>query len=195
MNKLIGGIGDKTKESEVCPIQLQMGIETEMEHTNDADKAREIALDHLTEDPQYYSKLEKMEHGDGNMKSFKEMLAKGKPVKEGMFKDAKMSMLKELQKAMGDSMSEDVKGLKKVTVASPDKEGLKEGLEKAKEMIGDIGPQGQSEEKEDEENESEEMESEEAEEEMEEAEESDPMAKIAELEKELAELKAQLAMK
>ena len=29
----------------------------EMEHTNDPDIAKEIAMDHLTEDPDYYSKL------------------------------------------------------------------------------------------------------------------------------------------
>ena len=33
----------------------------EMEHTNDPDIAREIAMDHLTEDPDYYKKLEVME--------------------------------------------------------------------------------------------------------------------------------------
>ena len=32
-----------------------------MEHTDDPDLAREIAMDHLTEDPDYYTKLEKVE--------------------------------------------------------------------------------------------------------------------------------------
>jgi len=41
--------------------QLEMGLEVEMEHTDNKDKAREIALDHLWEDPSYYSKLKKME--------------------------------------------------------------------------------------------------------------------------------------
>ena len=32
-----------------------------MEHTDDKDKAAEIAKDHLTEDPKYYTRLAKME--------------------------------------------------------------------------------------------------------------------------------------
>jgi hypothetical protein len=41
--------------------QFNMGIKVEMEHTNDKEMAKEIALDHLWEDPFYYSKLRKME--------------------------------------------------------------------------------------------------------------------------------------
>ena len=37
--------------------QIEKGIKVEMEHTNDEKIATEIALDHLTEDPQYYTKL------------------------------------------------------------------------------------------------------------------------------------------
>jgi hypothetical protein len=37
--------------------QLKMGIETEMEHTKDKNIAKKIALDHLKEDPKYYTKL------------------------------------------------------------------------------------------------------------------------------------------
>ena len=39
--------------------ELVRGIEHEHEHTTDRDVAREIALDHLKEDPKYYEKLEK----------------------------------------------------------------------------------------------------------------------------------------
>lgn len=55
--KLPGGVGDQTPTSQVDPIQLSTGIQIEMEHTNDLDIAKEIAMDHLTEDPKYYSKL------------------------------------------------------------------------------------------------------------------------------------------
>jgi hypothetical protein len=41
--------------------QLQKGIKVEMEHTTDKQKAKEIAMDHLSEDPKYYDKLKKME--------------------------------------------------------------------------------------------------------------------------------------
>ena len=40
--------------------QLLKGINVELEHTNNEDVAREIALDHLNEDPHYYNKLEKV---------------------------------------------------------------------------------------------------------------------------------------
>ena len=41
--------------------QLEMGMKVEMEHTDSKEKAHEIAMDHLWEDPSYYSKLKKME--------------------------------------------------------------------------------------------------------------------------------------
>jgi hypothetical protein len=41
--------------------QLRKGISIEKEHTSHEDVAREIALDHLGEDPHYYDKLAKME--------------------------------------------------------------------------------------------------------------------------------------
>lgn len=41
--------------------QLEMGIETEKEHTSNSDVAKEIALDHLGEKPDYYTRLKKME--------------------------------------------------------------------------------------------------------------------------------------
>jgi hypothetical protein len=41
--------------------QLNKGIKVELEHTNDRQKAKEIALDHLFEDPKYYDKLKKIE--------------------------------------------------------------------------------------------------------------------------------------
>lgn len=52
-----GGKGDLTNPSDVDPTQLSTGIQIEMEHTNDPKIAQEIALDHLTEDPEYYTKL------------------------------------------------------------------------------------------------------------------------------------------
>ena len=41
--------------------ELQKGIETEMEHTDEPEYAKAIALDHLYENPYYYSKLAKIE--------------------------------------------------------------------------------------------------------------------------------------
>ena len=42
------------------PKQLAMGIKVEMEHTDDKKVAKTIALQHLAEDPIYYSKLKKI---------------------------------------------------------------------------------------------------------------------------------------
>lgn len=55
-------IADKHNVSvEKIEAQLKMGIDTESEHTTHADVAREIALDHLNEKPDYYTKLDKVE--------------------------------------------------------------------------------------------------------------------------------------
>lgn len=37
--------------------ELEAGIAVEMEHTEDKETAKRIALDHLYEDPEYYQKL------------------------------------------------------------------------------------------------------------------------------------------
>ena len=42
-------------------IELDKGIRVEMEHTKSRVKAKEIAMDHLFEDPEYYNKLRKSE--------------------------------------------------------------------------------------------------------------------------------------
>lgn len=54
--------------------QLSKGIKAEMEHTSKYDVAKEIALDHLAEDPKYYDKLEKanLEESSGYIPSEKE---------------------------------------------------------------------------------------------------------------------------
>jgi hypothetical protein len=51
------GIGNKYFSKE----QLIKGMKVEREHTHNDKIAMEIARDHLTEDPQYYEKLAKME--------------------------------------------------------------------------------------------------------------------------------------
>ena len=54
---LTGGVGDATAPSNVNTHELAIGVQVEMEHTNNERIATEIALDHLTEDPKYYTKL------------------------------------------------------------------------------------------------------------------------------------------
>lgn len=60
-DQIKGGKADKKKPSDVDPEQLKMGIKIEHEHTNDKKLAQEIAMDHLTEFPNYYTELKKME--------------------------------------------------------------------------------------------------------------------------------------
>ena len=57
IKKLPGGVGDNTPNDKIDPAQLSIGVQVEMEHTNDPEIAKEIAMDHLTEDPEYYTKL------------------------------------------------------------------------------------------------------------------------------------------
>ena len=44
--------------------QLRKGTDVEMEHSSDEAVAREIAQDHVWEDPRYYDKLENVEKED-----------------------------------------------------------------------------------------------------------------------------------
>jgi len=60
-DQLPGGLADKKSPSDFDPEALRKGIEVEFEHTNDREIAKEIAMDHLTEDPEYYDKLAIME--------------------------------------------------------------------------------------------------------------------------------------
>jgi hypothetical protein len=60
-DQLPGGLADKDTPDEFDPKQLKMGIRVEMEHTDDPKLAREIAIDHLKEIPDYYSRLAEME--------------------------------------------------------------------------------------------------------------------------------------
>ncbi len=61
IEKLKGGKGDNKKDSDFDPKQLAIGIKHELEHTKDKKIAKEIAKDHLSEDPKYYQKIAKIE--------------------------------------------------------------------------------------------------------------------------------------
>ena len=51
----------RTPQSRYHPTELAKGVKMELEHTNDHRIALEIAKDHLSELPDYYSRLERME--------------------------------------------------------------------------------------------------------------------------------------
>lgn len=60
-DRIRGGRADKMKPSDFDAKQLSVGSEHEREHTDDDAVAREIAMDHLAEDKDYYVKLKKIE--------------------------------------------------------------------------------------------------------------------------------------
>lgn len=51
--------GDISVSPDIDPSELAIGVQSEMEHTNDIKIAKQIAIDHLKEDPKYYTKLAK----------------------------------------------------------------------------------------------------------------------------------------
>ena len=52
---LKGGKGDGLEPADVDPKEFLVGTAVEMEHTEEKAIAQEIALDHLAENPKYYS--------------------------------------------------------------------------------------------------------------------------------------------
>ena len=65
LNKPTPSVSSLAKKYKTTPeavqAELKRGIRVEMEHTKDTEVAREIALDHLGEDLDYYRKLSKIE--------------------------------------------------------------------------------------------------------------------------------------
>lgn len=79
MKELIkGGYGDGKPDSAFDRKQLQRGIKVEMEHTTDPRKAKEIAKDHLTEFPNYYIGLSRMEKRLESMQRIQPLLSKAR---------------------------------------------------------------------------------------------------------------------
>lgn len=65
LHALLKGVGkhNDVPDDDFDPEQLQQGIEIEKEHTNNALVAKMIAKDHLSEIPDYYTRLIDMEQG------------------------------------------------------------------------------------------------------------------------------------
>ena len=60
-NYLVGGKGDALDPKTIPREELEDAIRVEMEHTKDREIAQEIALDHFSEDREYYRKLRQIE--------------------------------------------------------------------------------------------------------------------------------------
>jgi hypothetical protein len=71
LNILPGGKGDDLDDEDVDQDELLKGIEVEMEHTTNKKIAKEIALDHLAEKSNYYTKLERIHKENPNKKKRK----------------------------------------------------------------------------------------------------------------------------
>lgn len=63
-DKIPGGLADQKKPSDFDKKKLKQGIKVESEHTSDKEIASEIAMDHLTEDKNYYKKLRTIEKSE-----------------------------------------------------------------------------------------------------------------------------------
>ena len=71
------------------------------------------------------------------MKDLKELLGAKKKI-DPIEKEAKLNAVKGMRKMAGDMMADDMKSMKKVTVAAPDQEGLEMGLEKAQDVVEEM---------------------------------------------------------
>lgn len=121
-DKIKGGKADKLSVEDIAKkhdvtidsieIQIEMGKKIEMEHVDSEDLAEEIAMDHLDEIPDYYTRLKKME------------------------KEAKKELNLEAKKFMA------LAGIKEGDKKFLNNESYQENISKAtiKESMGDITP-------------------------------------------------------
>jgi hypothetical protein len=58
---LPGGLAEGKPDSDFDPKEIEKGMKVESEHTTDKCVRKEISKDHLSEDPRYYTHLQKME--------------------------------------------------------------------------------------------------------------------------------------
>jgi hypothetical protein len=79
---LHGGAADNLPDREFSPAALAEGAKHEHEHTSNDQAAKEIAKDHLQEDPAYYEKVEQVEKQSGNpyMQQLKRMYLSREPI-------------------------------------------------------------------------------------------------------------------
>jgi hypothetical protein len=83
MEKIIGGKADNLNLMDISnkfnvpidEIEKEFLIGVEMEHTNNIEIAKEIALDHLSEIPDYYSRLVKMEKETNIKETFEKLIS------------------------------------------------------------------------------------------------------------------------
>jgi hypothetical protein len=121
-NPVEGGIGDKLDYKDVDENELDEGVKVEQEHVKNSDddedekrvKGADIAMDHLEEDPKYYTHLKEMER---NAKAEnKADTQKKKLLKLG---DVGKSVIKERKLTQTVANAEKMVGIRQATNASP----------------------------------------------------------------------------
>lgn len=90
-NKGILSEAKKEQEYQCNPVELAMGIKVEMEHTDDPKKAEKIAMDHLKENPSYYSEL-KLSGIDSHQEAPTKKAKSSKAPKDGELVDKENGM-------------------------------------------------------------------------------------------------------
>jgi hypothetical protein len=117
-DKIPGGLADKKSPKDFNPKSLKEGLKVESEHTSDKGIAKEIAMDHLTEDPKYYKKLktiEKDDHLEITADGKREVVAGKEPLK----KDPK-ARWERIKKALNHS--ESIMDLEEASKEQPEQE-------------------------------------------------------------------------
>jgi hypothetical protein len=123
----------KKQEHEVNPIELRMGIKVEMEHTNDLNKAKKIALDHLSENPIYYTQL-KLSGLDAHQEEVKKPKAAKKEKQKIEFVDKENGMkpVKDIEKIKASAnkahkeTNKGVSGVQEFTHSAKRAKGIKQ---------------------------------------------------------------------
>lgn len=63
-DRVKGGDGSRTSLDTLSPKELAMGLRVELEHSDDPEVALDIARDHLSVYPKYYTRLKKAKLAD-----------------------------------------------------------------------------------------------------------------------------------
>ena len=97
MNKIKGGKADKLSVKDIADKfgvsvseiekQLRMGVKVESEHTSSKTTAKEIAMDHLSEMPDYYTRLDKMEKEALKAAKKKESMSESKDIIKALLRE------------------------------------------------------------------------------------------------------------
>jgi len=124
----------KLHPNQIHPQELRMGIRIEMEHTDDPKKAEKIALDHLAENPFYYTAL-KLSGVESPSAPKAKAPAKAKAKKESVElvdKENQMKTPKGVEKIKASAnkahkeTNKGVKGVEELTHAAKKAKGIKQ---------------------------------------------------------------------